>query len=135
MILAMWEKRKGHAMTPFQRRWLYPMAWRRLNKYLPGYLLCFSAYCSMLEFLFKPHKCTIHIISFSIAVVVPRKALMLRRPLTPRQWRGNVRWASGPSQKSSLQGVMFTSSGLWALRGSQLGWLSANFGRSNNLAS
>ena len=41
MILAMWEKRKGHAMTPFQRRWLYPMAWRRLNKYLPGYLLCF----------------------------------------------------------------------------------------------
>ena len=50
MILAMWEKRKGHAMTPFQRRWLYPMAWRRLNKYLPGYLLCFFTNCSMLEF-------------------------------------------------------------------------------------
>ena len=80
MILAMWEKRKGHAMTPFQRRWLYPMAWRRLNKYLPGYLLCFFTSCSMLEFLFKPQKSTIHIISFSIAVAVPRKALMLRRP-------------------------------------------------------
>ena len=50
MIQEMWANRHQSPLTSYQRERLYPMAWRLLNKILPGYLPCFSTCCSILEF-------------------------------------------------------------------------------------
>ena len=69
MIEEKWGKRYK---TSCQRKRLRDMAWRLLNNLLPGYLICFSIYSTILV---KPRN---QFSSFSIAVTAPTVALMMR---------------------------------------------------------